>query len=193
MMHPVGVGSLYPARSLAKGGIMRSSLSEAELPEIQNIKRPDHLPLIGAILRLLGVKETVDGLLAQDPRNEDIQEAQVAERESLEKLICEWHKRSFSSQADAEAALEQLLKKRQPTYHRLSGQIHPKETVGRYPRRGRPKKGQIPRTQTIYRVARTTPTSSPRRHSRSFSARPSPIVSPVSIRPMPYVSTPATG
>jgi Domain of unknown function (DUF4277) len=50
-------------------------------PEIVDVKRLDHLPLVGALLRELAVKDTLDALIPPHERNE------VTVRECIEALV----------------------------------------------------------------------------------------------------------
>ncbi|MFN3476938.1 MAG: IS1634 family transposase, partial [Candidatus Methylomirabilales bacterium] len=51
------------------------------VPEVVGVKRLDHLPLVGAVLRYLEVKDTIDQLLPADPRHE------VTAGEGVEALV----------------------------------------------------------------------------------------------------------
>lgn len=75
------------------------------------------------------------------------------ERDRLEKRLASWKQREFACEADARDALKRFQKKQSLNYHRLEGEVYSEEVTGRYPRPGRPKKGEKRPKRTVYRVA----------------------------------------
>ncbi len=79
-----------------------------------------------------------------------LEKERAKEAELLGQEQAHWHRHPFSCREDAEQALSSLKASLRPRFHRVEAGIE--ETVRPKKRRGRPKKGAEPETETVYTI-----------------------------------------
>lgn len=81
-----------------------------------------------------------------------LERARVKERESLEKSLRRLEKREFKCAHDAEAAMEDFVKRKKPRFHKLTENLVAVSRAKKRARRGRPARGEPTVFETVWRV-----------------------------------------
>jgi len=88
-----------------------------------------------------------------DKRKEQaLKRQEEREREELEQAVRRLHEQRFACQADAEGALRRLQEEAKAQFWAVQGQVVAEQERVKRPGPGRPRKGEEPEYQTVYRV-----------------------------------------
>lgn len=77
------------------------------------------------------------------------------EKDQLDRAMTQLEKQTFQCTEDANQALAQFQKDHMSRYFRMEGKVEAEQQPVKRQKRGRPKKGEQPEIQTVYRVHRT--------------------------------------
>ena len=138
--------------------IVKRALAEADSPHIPWSDRFTLAERNGATYRVWETAATYEGhpvrlivveSSALDQRKgKTLEKERVKEAELLREEQVHWERHPFSCREDAEQALTSLKASLRPRFHRVEAAVE--EIVRPKKRRGRPKKGAEPETETLY-------------------------------------------
>jgi transposase len=94
----------------------------------------------------------VESSSSLEERRATLEKARVKEREALEKALRRLEKKEFKCAHDAEAAMKDFVKRKNPRFHKLTETLVAVSRPKKRARRGRPARDERPQFENVWRV-----------------------------------------